>query len=132
MRQSLEIRYNQRQAKWSLVMALLWIVLFIAASLFGSSGVTYYLAMVMGIFYFGQFVWKTKRSYLSVVDGVLVKDFGAKIPLSSVVETYRFAGEYVFKSADKKIVIDKNNVDKESMPMLEDLINEIRGVKSAT
>lgn len=110
-------------------MGILWGVIFVAGLVFGSSDVTRLLSVVMAAFYLGMFFWQTKRSYLSVKDGVLIKDLGAKIPIGAITETYRFAGEYSFRSAQRKILVDTNLVDRDSMPLLEDLINEIRGVK---
>lgn len=120
----MEIRYNQKQAKFGLILGLLFLTLGSISIYYGSKST--YFTFGLGIVNIALYFYRKSASYLSVKDGYLKKDFGSKILISDFIETKRYAGDYIFKSKTKKIVIDKNAVDKNSIEDLESLINNIR------
>jgi hypothetical protein len=124
MKESIEIKYSQKQAKIGLIVGLLFFILGIVSIFYGSKPA--YFSFGIGIANVALYFYRKHVSYLVVKDGILKKDLGAKIPLNEVIETKRFAGDYTFKSKSKKIVIDKNAIDKDSINDIENLINNIR------
>ena len=120
------IKYNQKRAKIGLVLGLILLLLYGMSIYFYSS--KSYFPLVLGIAYISMFFYKTNVYYLRTENGFLKKDFGPKIRIKDIVETRRFAGDYIFKSKTKTITIDKNAVDKSSVDQIENFINQIRGV----
>lgn len=124
MTDTIRVRYNQRQAKNALILGVVFLALGLTAMAFGFSQV--YFLVGMGSFYIGTYFYKRKRFYLVLKDGVLKKDFGATIAIEDVIQTRTFAGDFIFKSKDKEMVLDRNLIDKESIVTVEKLIATIR------
>ena len=123
----MEIKYSRKQIKIGLIIGSALVVLNVANLIIYRSEVSFSLAV--GLFLVGVSVYKHYRPYAVVKDGYFKKDLGAKILLQEIIETRRFAGDYVFRSRYKKITIDKNAVDKTSIDALETLIDELRDGK---
>ena len=126
MTEEIAIKYNQKQSTKMLIFGIVCLLLYFASQLYGNSN--FLLTLIMGITLIVMFFYKKQVYYLRTENGILKKDLGAKIPINEIIETSRFAGDYIFKSKDKTITIDKNAVDKSSLDQLEKFINQIRGV----
>ncbi|RZK01711.1 MAG: hypothetical protein EOO46_19480 [Flavobacterium sp.] len=124
MIENCEIKYNQRQAKTGLIVGILFLILAILSRFLGSSPL--YFPIGMSALYIAMYFYKKKRSYLEVKDGYIKKDFGPKLLIDDIVDTRRFAGDYIFKTSSEKMVVDKNLIDKNSISDIENLINHIR------
>jgi hypothetical protein len=120
----IEIKYNQKQAKFGLFIGLLFLVFGIITIFYGTKPA--YFSFGIGFVNIAFNFYRKYVNYLIVTNGFIKKDFGLKILIEDIVETKRFAGDYTFKSKSKKIVIDKNAVDKNSIDDIENLINNIR------
>lgn len=123
----MEIKYNQSQNKLSVMLGVLLLMLNMISVIVYGKFVGF--ALGLGITYVGMAIYRYYVPYAVVKDGYLKKDFGGKIPLEEITDTRRFAGDYVFRSATKKITLDKNLVDKTSIDALETLINNLRDGK---
>lgn len=121
---NIEIKYNQKQAKFGLIIGVLFLTLGIISLFYGSKPA--YLSFVLGIVNLVIFFYKRSVNYMTVKDGFIMKDLGSKIPINEIIDTRRFARDYTFKSKTKKIVIDKNAVDKDSIKDIENFINDLR------
>ena len=121
---TIEIKYNQKQAKFGLILGLIFLTLGIVSLFYGSKPA--YFSFIIGILNLVVYFYKRSFNYMTVKDGFIKKDLGSKILINEIIETKRFAGDYTFRSKTKKIVIDKNAVDKNSINDIENFINDLR------
>ncbi len=108
--------------------ALLCILAFLSFLIFDK---IIWTATVMGVFILSRYFYRINANYLTVTNGELTKDLGTSIPLDEIIETKRIGNDYSFRSQKKSITIDKSKVHPESLPMLENLIQDLRAGDAA-
>jgi len=127
MEKDIAVKYNQKNARLGLIIGIILLTLDIFSLAMGNDILVFPFALA--IVYIAMYFYKRRFFYLYSKDGYLKKDFGKKIRIADITETRRFAGDYIFKSKEASITIDKNMVDKESIDDIENLINWLRAKK---
>lgn len=130
MIQEIKIKYNQKQTNIDLIVGVICAAVSLGSWLYGAS--KFYFILAVSLVYLGSYLYKKKRNYFEVRHSVLKKDLGATIPFSEIVQAKIFAGEYIFKSGKNKIILNRNMMDKESIPVVEKLISDIQNNQNKT
>lgn len=78
-----------------------------------------------GFFSLGVYYYEKKKQYLNIENGILKKNtlFPKSINLRDVIVFKRFAGDYILKTKEKKVTIDTQQIDSDS---LVELISELK------
>ncbi|HRN98449.1 MAG TPA: hypothetical protein PLA69_03915 [Flavobacterium sp.] len=129
MIQEIKIKYNQKQTNIDLIVGVICAAVSLGSWLYGAS--KFYFILAVSLVYLGSYLYKKKRNYFEVRHSGLKKDLGATIPISEIVQAKIFAGEYIFKSGKNKIILNRNMMDKESIPVVEKLISDIQNKTSS-
>jgi hypothetical protein len=117
---NMDIKYNARSFKTGLIIGIAFLLVGIASIVFGETPSLFFLGA--GVAYIAIGIYRMKANYVTIADGFLKKDFGGKILLKDVTEIRRFAGDYIFKTANSEVTIDTNAVDKNSLKELEEFV----------
>lgn len=120
----IKIKYNRKLTKIDLIVGIICAVVSLGSLIYSAAKL--YFILILTFVYLASYFYKKKRNYFELRNDVLKKDFGPTIPISEIVQTRIFAGEYIFKSDQKKIVLDRDMIDKESIPVVEKLIEDIQ------
>ena len=73
--------------------------------------------IAFGFIYFAFFLYQNKLGYLSIENGFIKHNdpFGATLKLSEIKEIKRFAGDYILKTDSKKLSINTQVIDPNSL-----------------
>lgn len=124
----MKIYSNKKQLNHSLIFGIIWVVLG-TVSIVGRSENPFLSGfLIIGIFYLAIYFVQKNVPYVLITDDMIqVNSFTAKkIYLRDIVEIAYFAGDYIIKSHDKKLTIDTNSVDSESLPNLKIFIADLK------
>lgn len=116
----MEIKYNSKSIQLGFIIGIAFLVIGITSVIYSENPSIFFL--VLGITYISIGIYRWKGNYIIVKDGYLKKNFGGKIFLNDVTEIKKFAGDYIFKTAQTQVTIDTNLVDKKSLPQLEEFV----------
>ena len=122
-----KIYYNQKQMHRALAVGLLTVIVGIAAHLYSDN---YILTGIigLGISYIAFFFYQKFTLYVVITANYVIVDgfFKKKMRLEDIIEIKYFAGDYIIKNRNKQVVIDTNLIDKESLPLLKQFVEEFQ------
>ena len=117
----MNIKYNPKPLKTGFILGTLFLLIGILSIIFAQKTSLFFLGSGFAYIIIG--VYRLKNDYVTVQDGYIKKDFGAKMFLKDITQIKYFAGDYIIKSKEVQITIDINAVDKKSLKDLEEFIN---------
>lgn len=121
----IKILYNQKQARRTFVFGILAVVLGILAQIYRPN---YLLGgfIGIGIVYIVTYIAQTFSPYVLITTDFIQRNSFPikKIALKDITEIKYFAGDYIIKKPGKEIVIDTNYIDKESLPLLRQFVDD--------
>ena len=105
----------------NLVLGLVWLTWFLIQFFTSDNfqGLDYFWLLI-SITYLGLYFYQRQRKYLTLADRKLkVHDFPEKeVHLDEIREIRKFAGDYIIKSGEKKMVINTLIMDSEDLELL--------------
>lgn len=117
----IKIWNSKKQLNRTLILGVVWMVIGLISIIsnyknYALSGFT-----VIGLLYLAIYFYHKNIPYLLIENNHLKKHaFGTqKINLADIIHFKKFAGDYIVHTKNKKLVIDTNMIDKESIPVLE-------------
>lgn len=124
----MKIRYTRKRLRANLILGLLWLALSLAKGLFSVfDDWTDFFFVGMAILYLGQFLIEWQNQYLTIdQDQIKVNyPFGKKINLSDVNWIKKFAGDYIIKTDEKKLTINTQIIDSDSLEDLNRVLSSL-------
>ena len=82
----------------------------------------------MGIFLLIFYIFYTEKQYLTIKNGILTKNdmfLSKSIPLRDIKEIKYFAGDYTLITDHKKLTIETDPIDKNSLEKFKAILNEL-------
>lgn len=119
----MEIKYNPKPLKIGFIAGIAFLLIAITSIIFGDSQLYFFFGI--GLIYIVIGVYRIKVNYVTAKDGYLKRDFGKKILLKDIIEVKRFAGDYIFKTREREVIIDINAVDKKSLEKLDEFVESL-------
>lgn len=117
----MKIHYKKKQMNLNLILGLIWLVNGVFQTVF-NEGIkwTEYFWFVISAFYLIIYFYQKKEKYLTIENGIVKQNwpFGKKMRLNEIKQIRHFAGEYVLKSEKKKIIINIELVEDDSLSEL--------------
>tara|TARA_R110000787_G_scaffold32138_17_gene84997 strand:+ start:14206 stop:14595 length:390 start_codon:yes stop_codon:yes gene_type:complete len=124
----MKIFYKKKQVKLNLILGIMWFAV-------GLIGVftneepkwTDYFYIFISFLYFALYFYHKKGYYLTLGNGLiqLNRPFGKKIKLSDVKTIKHFAGEYNLKTDKKKLTINIDLIDEDSLLKLKNELKKL-------
>ena len=117
----MKIGYKKRHLNVNLIFGLIWLVWFFIG-VFGKEepNWTDYGWIVISLMYLGMYFYQKNYNYLTIENGFIKQNwpFGKKLNLNEIKRIRHFAGEYILKSELKKMKINIDFIESESLSKL--------------
>ena len=114
----MKIGYKKRHLNINLIVGLIWLVWFFIG-VFGKEepNWTDYGWIVISLMYLGMYFYQKNYNYLTIENGFIKQNwpFGKKMNLNEIKRIRHFAGEYILKSELKKMKINIQLINEESL-----------------
>ena len=114
----MKIGYKKRHLNVNLIFGLIWLVWFFIG-VFGKEepNWTDYGWIVISLMYLGMYFYQKNYNYLTIENGIINVNgpFGKKLNLNEIKRIRHFAGEYILKSELKKMKINIQLINEESL-----------------
>ncbi|QOD59751.1 hypothetical protein H9I45_10350 [Polaribacter haliotis] len=118
----MKINYHKKFTRTNLIIGLFWTLFAFVSVFFLNENPKWhnYTWLAFGAVYLGMYFYYTKNSYLVLKDGFLKQNwpFGKKILIIEITKIKYFAGDYIIETRNKKITINGNLADKNSLDKL--------------
>ena len=118
----IQLRYNIKNQRYYIIAGALFILLFVI-ELIVTKDISYF-NIALALTYLVPYIYHRKVPFLTIQNGVLKQHwwFGKSINAKEITAIKYFAGEYIFRSAQKEIRIDTNIIDPRDQPLLTDFL----------
>jgi hypothetical protein len=117
----MKIGYKKRHLNVNLIFGLFWLIWFFIG-VFGKEepNWTDYGWIVISLMYLGMYFYQKNYNYLTIENGFIKQNwpFGKKMNLNEIKRIRHFAGEYILKSELKKMKINIDFIESESLSKL--------------
>ena len=117
----MKIGYKKRHLNVNLIFGLIWLVWFFVG-VFGKEepNWTDYGWIVISLMYLGMYFYQKNYNYLTIENEFIKQNwpFGKKMNLNEIKRIRHFAGEYILKSELKKMKINIDFIESESLSEL--------------
>jgi hypothetical protein len=115
---SLKIYYKKKQLKLNLILGFTWLA-FCLISLFTNEKAewTEYFYLASSSLYFALYFYHKNGHYVRFENRIIRQNwpFGKKLPLSEIKTIRHFAGEYILKTEKKRLTINIQMIDEDSL-----------------
>ena len=117
----MRIKYKPKHLNINLIFGLFWLLWFFIG-VFGKEepNWTDYGWIVISLMYLGMYFYQKNYNYLTIENGFIKQNwpFGKKMNLNEIKRIRHFAGEYILKSELKKMKINIDFIESESLSKL--------------
>lgn len=114
----MKIGYKKRHLNVNLIFGLFWLLWFFIG-VFGKEepNWTDYGWIVISLMYLGMYFYQKNYNYLTIENGFIKQNwpFGKKMNLNEIKRIRHFGGEYILKSELKKMKINIQLINEESL-----------------
>ena len=123
----MKIRFTKKRLKHYLIFGILWLVLGTTAVIFNSDNIFNYGYLIIGILYFGTYLFENNKHYLTIENGTISKNhlIPKKINLNEIKRIKKFAGDYVLKTDSTELRINTELIDKTSLMELNAVLDNL-------
>ena len=115
--EKMKIRFTKKRLKHYLIFGILWLVFGITAVIFDSENVFNYVHLIIGILYFGTYLFENNKQYLTIENGIISKNhlIPKKINLNEIRRINKFAGDYILKTDSTELRIITELIEEKSL-----------------
>jgi hypothetical protein len=123
----MKIRFTKKRLKHYMIFGILWLVLGTVAVIFNSDNVFNYGYLIIGILYFGTYLFENNKQYLTIENGIISKNhlIPKKINLNEIKRIKKFAGDYIFITDSTELRINTELIEKNSLAELNTVIENL-------
>ena len=125
--EKMKIRFTKKRLKHYLIFGILWLVFGITAVIFDSENVFNYVHLIIGILYFGTYLFENNKQYLTIENGIISKNhlIPKKINLNEIRRINKFAGDYILKTDSTELRINTELIEEKSLEELHTLLDNL-------
>ena len=125
--EKMKIRFTKKRLKHYLIFGILWLVFGITAVIFDSENVFNYVHLIIGILYFGTYLFENNKLYLIIENGIISKNhlIPKKINLNEIRRINKFAGDYILKTDSTELRINTELIEEKSLEELHTLLDNL-------
>jgi len=122
-----KIRFTKKRLKHYLIFGIIWLVLGITAVIFNSDNVFNYGYLIIGILYFGTYLFENNKQYLTIENGIISKNhlIPKKINLNDIKRIKKFAGDYILKTDSTELRINTQLIEENSLAELNTVLENL-------
>ena len=123
----MKIRFTKKRLKHYLIFGILWLVLGTTAVIFNSDNIFNYGYLIIGILYFGTYLFENNKHYLTIENGTISKNhlIPKKINLNEIKRIKKFAGDYILKTDSTELRINTELIEKKSLAELNTMLENL-------
>lgn len=123
----MKIRYKKKRLKHYLIFGIIWLALGTIAVIFNSNIFFNYGYLIIGILYFGTYLFENNTQYLTIENGTISKNhlIPKKINLEEIKRIKRFAGDYVLKTDSTELRINTELIEEKSLTELDTVLGNL-------
>lgn len=119
----MKIRYKKKHLNYYLFFGIFWLIFSIAGILLREKRMwTDYGFLIISLLYLGIYLYERRNHYLTIEDNTLSINslfFGKQIRFDEVKRFKKFAGDYIFIGDDKKLTVNTQLIDPDSLKDLD-------------
>ncbi len=124
----MKIRYSKKRLRSNLIVGLIWFTLGIVMWIFFD--IVHWFEFVwfgLALPYLGQYLYERQNQYLTITqDEIKVNNlFRKRIKLSDISRIKKFAGDYIIQADGKKLTINTQIVDQDSLNDLNEFLAKL-------
>ncbi len=121
----MRIAYKNQQKNYLLILGIIWFLYSLVRYFIGELNWITYSWVFVSVNYFAIYLYQRKYKYVVIENGVLTLNgpLGKNIILAEIKQIKTFAGKYIIKTDKKKLIINTQVIDPNSMS---ELNNELR------
>tara|TARA_Y100000385_G_C13098960_1_gene643197 strand:+ start:1473 stop:1859 length:387 start_codon:yes stop_codon:yes gene_type:complete len=123
----MKIRFTKKRLKHYLIFGIVWLALGTTAVIFNSDNVFNYGYLIIGILYFGTYLFENNKQYLTIENGIISKNqlIPKKIKLNEIKRIKKFAGDYILKTDSTELRINTELIEKKSLTELDTVLENL-------
>ncbi|MCL8009269.1 hypothetical protein M8845_17720 [Gelidibacter japonicus] len=123
----MKIKFKKRRLRTYLILGSIWVIFGIPAVIFFPNNIFNYGYLIIGILYFGVYLFENKNQYLTIENGTISKNhlIPKKINLKDIKSIKLFAGDYKLKTDTDELVIDTKLIEEKSLADLELVLKKL-------
>lgn len=121
----MRIAYKNQQMNYLLILGIIWFLFCLVRYFIGEMNWITYSWVFVSVNYFAIYLYQRKYKYVVIENGVLTLNgpLGKNIILAEIKQIKTFAGKYIIKTDKKKLIINTQVIDPNS---ISELNNELR------
>ena len=125
--EKMKIRFTKKRLKHYLIFGILWLVFGTTAVIFDSENVFNYVHLIIGILYFGTYLFENNKQYLIIENGIISKNhlIPKKINLNEIRRINKFAGDYILETDSSELRINTELIEEKSLEELHTLLDNL-------
>ena len=123
----MKIRFTKKRLKHYLIFGIVWLVFGTIAVIFNSDNVFNYGYLIIGILYFGTYLFENNKQYLTIENGIISKNqlIPKKINLNEITRIKKFAGDFILKTDSTELRINTELIEKKSLSELNSVLENL-------
>lgn len=123
----MKFKFTKKRLKHYQIFGLIWLALGATAIFFIPDNIFNYGYFIIGVLYFGTFLFENTRQYLTIENGILTKHhlISKKINLEEVKQIKKFAGEYILITDSAQLKINIELIEKNCLEKLNHLLDNL-------
>ena len=123
----MKIRFTKKRLKHYLIFGIIWLVFGTTAVIFNSENVFNYGYIIIGILYFGTYLFENNKHYLTIENGTISKNhlIPKKINLNEIKRIKKFAGDYILKTDSTELRINTELIEEKSLAELNTVLENL-------
>lgn len=126
----MKIRFKKKRLYTNLIIGLIWTVLAIITILVNNKiRSIHHLYLIIGILYLLNYLFELTNQYLTIENGIIQKSglfgFGKKVNLNEIIWIKKFAGDYILKTANTKLIINTQCMEEKSLDKLNSILTNL-------
>ena len=123
----MKIRFTKKRLKHYLIFGIIWLVFGTTAVIFNSENVFNYGYLIIGILYFGTYLFENNKQYLTIENGIISKNhlIPKKVNLNEIKRVKKFAGDYILKTDSTELRINTELIEEKSLAELNKVLENL-------
>lgn len=123
----MKIRFKRKRLNYYLIFGMIWLILGTAAVVLDSHNIFSYGYIIIGILFFGTYLFENSKQYLTIENGTISKNhlIPKTVNLNEIEGVKKFAGEYTLKTHKTELKINTELIEENSLTKLDAVLENL-------